>query len=520
MVSTSFLPLLPLVLLASHALALPHLERLPRHGHHHHSPSGFHPTGTASAVSGYLYPTGTGSAVSGYPYPSGTGYYPYPNGTGNWTYPSTASHTVSLLTGSGSLPNRVSYPTLSSQLDSSGATLASATSSAPSATASSVSDNSTDNGFLRGVNVGGWLVLEKWMDSDAFTGDFANAVDQYTFDSISGAADALQTHWSTWFTEADVTQLASTGINALRIPIGHWAYNNSGTPYLQGADAYLEQAIGWAKAANMKVWIDCHGSPGSQNGFDNSGHAGDVDWQSGDNMAVGTEVLVTMVRKYGTPEYAGTVVGLEMTNEPISYGNNKFSTTQSWAQDAYKQVKAAATNPDLMIVMHDAFEGPSAWTDISSSIGPKGSPNPFGIDQHLYQLYTDAYNAMNQSAHIAAACGWSSELATANAISPVFVGEWSAATNICVNPDGSTTAGTSCSTAGCQCQSAPLSQWNSQMTEQVRKFVEAQLDVFEQSSSGYFMWSFGGPGGWGFMNGINNGLIPNPVTSRQYPSQC
>ncbi len=58
------------------------------------------------------------------------------------------------------------------------------------------------------------------------------------------------------------------------------------------------------------------------------------------------------------------------------------------------------------------------------------------------------------------------------------------------------------------------------MVEQVRRFVEAQLDVYESSASGYFIWAAKGPGGWGFLNGIGNGAIPNPVTSRKYPGQC
>ena len=103
---------------------------------------------------------------------------------------------------------------------------------------------------------------------------------------------------------------------------------------------------------------------------------------------------------------------------------------------------------------------------------------------------------------------------------PTYVGEWSAATNICVNPDGSTTAGTSCSVSGCQCQSADFDDWNDAMIEQVRRFVEAQMDVFESSSSGYFMWAAKGPGGWGFLNGIEKGVVPNPVTSRKYGGQC
>lgn len=398
---------------------------------------------------------------------------------------------------------------------------------------------SGDNEFLRGVNIGGWLVLEKWMNGDVFSGAGAGAADQWTFDSTYGAAQALDRHWASWFTEADVQSLKSYGINAyvvfvssssfyfnlqhwltqsrLRIPIGYWAFDNAGTPYLKGADAYLEKAIGWAKAAGIKVWVDLHGLPGSQNGWDHSGHAGEMAWQQGDNLQHSTDVLVTVAKKYGAMEYAGTVVGLELVNEPQSSNGNNFETTKQWAKDTYKAVKAVAANPNLMVVMHDAFRGPNSWTDTATSLGPRGA---FGIDTHIYQVFSDEEKTLDQAAHISRACGKSQDLSSANAIAPTFVGEWSAATNICVNPDGSTMAGTSCSVYGCQCQGDPIESWNERMVEQVGRYVEAQLDTFEASSSGYFFWSWGGPGPWGFKQGIENGTIPNPVTSRKYEKQC
>lgn len=371
--------------------------------------------------------------------------------------------------------------------------------------------------FLRGVNLGGWLVLEKWMNSDAFSGAFSNAVDQYTFDSIAGASDALKAHWDTFFTQSDIQKIASTGINALRIPIGFWAYDNANTPYVQGADAYLEKAISWARASNMKVWVDLHGSPGSQNGFDNSGHAGDVDWQQTANLQRSISVLQTMAKKYGALEYADVVVGLQLVNEPISWGANNFDTTKSWAADAYRAVKAAATNKNLVIVMHDAFQGALSWSNVAASLT---TDRTFGVDSHLYQLFTDSDNALTQSQHISKACSWASDLSAANKQFPTYVGEWSAATNICTNPDGSTTPGTSCSTEGCQCQSGDFFKLNTKSIEQIRRYVEAQLDVFESSTSGYFIWAAKGPGGWGFLNLIQQGAFPNPVTDRAYTGQC
>ena len=315
----------------------------------------------------------------------------------------------------------------------------------------------------------------------------------------------------------------------MRIPIGFWAYNNTGTPYITGADAYLEKAIGWARNSGMKVCVDMHGSPGSQNGFDNSGHAGPVQWQQGDNLNRSTAILKTFAQKYGASQYADVVVGIEIVNEPISWGNNSLQTTQSWAESAFKVVRAASTNQNIRVVSHDGFMGAMSWNGVSGALngGAGIDAAPFGVDVHLYQLYTDAYNAMNQTQHINATCQYAAtDLQPAkNANIPVYVGEWSALTNVCVNPDGSTTAGTSCSTAGCQCLSTTQpAQWTTATVTAVRQMVEAQLYVWETFTRGYFLWSYGAPGGWSVDLGVQMGWFPSnfaDMSQRKYPNfQC
>ena len=57
-------------------------------------------------------------------------------------------------------------------------------------------------------------------------------------------------------------------LNHVRIPIGYWAYDvGPGEPYFQGQREYLGKAIGWAKEYGIKVIVDLHGAPGSQNGY-------------------------------------------------------------------------------------------------------------------------------------------------------------------------------------------------------------------------------------------------------------
>ena len=483
------------------ALALPYnaysVGRVPAssdqltHAGYRHQLNKMYPTATA---------TGSGSATLP------TGYYP----SGNWTGIGATAP---------AFPTGSLGPSVTS-VSSAGytATPASASTAAVSVT-SPMETSSTNSGFLRGVNIGSWLILEPWMVPSLFTGAASEAVDEWTYDSTSGASENLQQHWSTWFTESDVQLLSSYGINALRIPIGYWAYDNTNSPFLKGADAYLEQAIGWARTAGMKVWVDCHGNAGSQNGQEHSGHQGAIEWQEEDNRNQSISALVAMAEKYGAIAYADVVVGLEVVNEPAISGNNTLATNQQFAVDAYHAIKAVATNPDLIVVTHDSFQGPDKFTSIAQSLGDSGGQGTFGVDVHNYQLYTDSDNSLTQPEHISKACGWAAPLQSASQVMPVYVGEWSTLTNICVNPDGTTTAGTSCSTEGCQCATSDPSTWNDALVEQVRRYVEAQLDAYE-SGDGYFIWSWNGPGGWGLQNGINNGFIPNPVTSRKYPGQC
>ena len=363
------------------------------------------------------------------------------------------------------------------------------------------------------------------MDMDnLFSGNFAKATDQWSFDSTDGAEEALNKHWDSYFTEDDVKKIASWGINALRIPIGYWAYDNSGTPYIKGADEHLEKAIGWARNAGLQVLLDCHGSPGSQNGFEHSGKAGAVSWQTDDNLNKSITILETMAKKYGSKEYADVVYGLELVNEPISWDENNFDTTKEWAQQAYKAVRSAATNENLMIIMHDGFMGPSQWEDVGEAVNGNASiaAAKFAIDTHLYQNQVDSDKTLTQADHITKACGWTqSQLLPPLSPLPVYVGEFSAATDICAYTNGTTVGGTVCTEDKCQCSAdVPIQYWNKPLIEATRKFVEAELDAFEHSSNGWFMWSYKGPGAWGLDNAVKYGLIGEKVTDRMFPGQC
>jgi aryl-phospho-beta-D-glucosidase BglC (GH1 family) len=119
---------------------------------------------------------------------------------------------------------------------------------------------------IRGLNLGGWLVLEKWMTPELFEG--TTAEDEYHLLLERGSDTTWLTHHrDTFITKADFQWIRDHGIDTIRLPVGHWTYN-APHPYLP-CDSYVEQAFAWAEETGLQVLLDVHAAPGCQNGFDN-----------------------------------------------------------------------------------------------------------------------------------------------------------------------------------------------------------------------------------------------------------
>jgi hypothetical protein len=89
------------------------------------------------------------------------------------------------------------------------------------------------NNQIRGVNLGGWMVLEPWITPSLFyqflgQGPGTTAFDTYSFCEVLGPEEAnrqLRNHWETWVTEEIIAQLAASGaVNSLRLPVGDFQY--------------------------------------------------------------------------------------------------------------------------------------------------------------------------------------------------------------------------------------------------------------------------------------------------------
>ncbi|KAF0552605.1 putative Glucan 1,3-beta-glucosidase [Gigaspora margarita] len=252
---------------------------------------------------------------------------------------------------------------------------------------------------VRGVNLGGWLLLEPWITPslfEQFVGAPQEAVDEYTFTQVLGYREAkrqLHKHWSTWVIEKDIATLASYGINHIRIPIGYWAFDKKPTePFVVGAFEYLLKAVIWAKKYNLKVVLDLHGAPGSQNGFDNSGRRDSVGWQTSaaDNIPRTIKVVKIMTERFNTPEFKNTVTAINVLNEPSNWGGNQLNITQKFYKDSYNVVRHM--NNDILVVFHTAFLPLKTWHNFLSSSGF----DRIVLDTHNYAVFEYSLLALNQ----------------------------------------------------------------------------------------------------------------------------
>lgn len=87
------------------------------------------------------------------------------------------------------------------------------------------------------------------------------------------APKVMKEHWDTFIVEDDFKFIAKHGLNAVRIPIGWWIASDPTPPfpYVGGSLKTLDKAFKWAEKYKLKVMLDLHGAPGSQNGWEHSG---------------------------------------------------------------------------------------------------------------------------------------------------------------------------------------------------------------------------------------------------------
>lgn len=348
---------------------------------------------------------------------------------------------------------------------------------------------------IRGVNLGGWLVLEPWMNSDMFK---EGGIDEWTLCETLGTkkcGEKLEKHWSSFITASDFAKMKEYGLNSVRIPIGYWAFQlGKGDLFYKGSqEKYLQKALGWARDNGLKVWIDLHGVPGSQNGYDHSGRANIHNWSNGNNMELTTKVLQQIAETYGGSEYSDVILGIELVNEPLLGG---AGISQDKLGDFYtKAVLAIREKTSQTIVLQDGYAAQGSW---AGKLFNKDKNLIY--DTHLYSIFDKKQKAMDFDSKMKLVCSWGEELQKVPYRE--VVGEMTAAWD---PQDGSVS------------YDGSISSWSSDAKKKLSRYAQAQFNAFEKKD-GWFFWSWKVPyvPAWSFSDLVAEGVLPNPISKRTY----
>jgi glucan 1,3-beta-glucosidase len=358
---------------------------------------------------------------------------------------------------------------------------------------------------LRGVNLGGWLVLEKWMTPSVFEG--LNATDETTYCvELGGAAETrLKHHWETFITRDDFAWLASIGINAVRIPIGHWifganypyhrTYGEYQHPFAEGGIDILDQAFVWAEELGLAIILDLHAAPGCQNGFDNGGIKDVCEWHTDESyIDHSLWVLEQLAERYhGRP----ALHGIEVLNEPR--WDVDTDLLKKYNIDGYHRIRKYCQPEEVAVVFHDGFRSYREYLGFMKA--PEFDNVVFDIhryqcfarediDADIYQHVTKTVVELKQEADeiIQDMEQWT------------YVGEWSLGLDLRV---------VSLWAEG-PYNHALENMDKFQMDVAYRAYASAQLATYEKYL-GWFFWSYKTETtqAWCFRDCVNNGWLPD-----------
>jgi glucan 1,3-beta-glucosidase len=357
---------------------------------------------------------------------------------------------------------------------------------------------------LRGVNLGGWLVLEKWMTPSLFEGLQARDETSYCVELGKSAEQSLKNHWDTFITAEDFSWLAQTGINAVRIPIGHWlfgpgypyhsAYGESLSPFVEGGIDVLDRAFDWAEHYGLHIVLDLHAAPGCQNGFDNGGIQDVCEWHTKEEYI--NYALYILERLAGRYHTRPGLHAIEVLNEPRR--DVDTALLKKYTTDAYHRIRQYCHAKDVAVVFHDGFRSFREYTGFLAE--PELSN--VVLDIHRYQCFGRAEIDSDIYGHIrGAAVDWKSE---ADDIirdgHSTYVGEWSL---------GLDSKMTSLWAKG-PFNYASQDMDAFQLSVAYRAYAAAQLITFEKYL-GWFFWSYKTEKTpeWCFRECVNRGWLPD-----------
>lgn len=299
------------------------------------------------------------------------------------------------------------------------------------------------------------------------------------------AAQVLNEHRSTFITENDFVFLAKHGINAVRVAVGWWIASDPKppAPFVGGSLACLDKAFSWAHKHDIKVIIDLHAAPGSQNGDDHSGtRDGFIEWpESQENIDKSLSVIDFLAARYAEHP---ALLGIELLNEPRSPAVSLKNVTDYYSR-GYDIVRKYSSSAYVIMCNRIGPAEPNELFQINNGLSRTV------VDVHYYNLFDDStFKNMTVQQNIdyikTTRAQTVQSLVSANG-PLIFVGEW-------------------------------VDEWemNNATQSDYQRYGAAQLQVYAEASFGWAYWTLRNIGSrhWDFEWMVENKYLLLPESMK------
>ncbi|KAF5021062.1 hypothetical protein F66182_6895 [Fusarium sp. NRRL 66182] len=396
----------------------------------------------------------------------------------------------------------------------------------------------------RGVCIGGWLYLEPFISPSLFNYDEKDGVvDEWTLSKKLGsdAQKTLEEHYASFITEDTFKSIQEAGLDHVRIGFNYWAVEvYDGDPYVYRTSwRYLLRAIEWCRKYGLRVNLDLHGIPGSQNGYNHSGRWGSIGWLRGDdgaeNRKRSLEIHERLSKFFAQDRYKNIITHYGLANEP-RMTSLKTSDVVSWTEDAYKIVRKNGVQ--ALVVFGDGFMGLENWQGLMTGY------DDMILDVHQYVIFNTDLIAFTHKRKVEFACKeWSEQaeisMDRSTGYGPTIFAEWSQADTDCAkfltgvglgnrwegtydtgNKDSSVlkpTCPTKDEKCSCSGANADPDDWSDEYKQFLKMFAEAQMHSFEKGWGWwYWTWKTEDNHQWSYEAGLKAGVLPEKAWDREF----
>jgi len=356
--------------------------------------------------------------------------------------------------------------------------------------------------YVKGVNLGNWLVLEKWMSPALFDG--TTAEDEYYLPrqlSREAYEARIKVHRNEYISERDFATISRIGLDTVRVPVPYFIFGDC-EPFI-GCIEELDRAFSWAEKYGLKILIDLHTAPLSQNGFDNGGICGVCKWsQVPEEVDFVLNVLEKLAKRYGHRE---GLWGITPINEPITepmwsimevptrypavdkeLAEGSAPNTLEFLRDFYTRAYDCIypnIKDDSYVVFHDGFQL-KVWKEFLTQEKFQGH---VVLDTHQYLMVAEAMGCEQtiEGYRKYIEENYAKDIAEVQEYVPVICGEWCLFNSLAVGID---TKGGQTSLNGMDFGNS-LIMTPEQKADIYRAVGEAQLKAWS-AGSGYFYWTY------------------------------